>query len=161
MDVALGGQGSLRAASAPLRLLLVCEESFLSTALAASLERDPSGVAVTCINAAAIAPGLADQADVLLVYAEHPQDIALVRRLREMAPRCPIVGCGMAESRENFIAWVSAGAAGYIPKSTHLRQFLPRLRNILDLWTRAIGAPLQPASWWRERAFRTSRVSEG
>lgn len=132
--------------TAPLRLLLVSEPSFLSKALAAGLRRDHSVASVQCVDAAEIGSTSADRVDAFLVYADRPEDVMIARRLLDAMPGATVIGCGLADNPASFISWIAAGAAGYIPKTTCLAQFVPRLRGILDAVTQAAAAMAQPAA---------------
>ena len=119
--------------TAPLRLLVVTEVRFLGEALAAALERDASIATVTCASAAeAVAQKFTAQADAVLVDAAHPEGAVAVRRLREIAPRLPIIACAVRETDEDVVLWAEAGVTGYLPNTIELGQIVRGVADILD-----------------------------
>ena len=118
--------------AAPLRLLVVTEVRYLGEALAAVLERNSAVAIVTCANATeTVALRFTAQADAVLVDAAHPDGMAAVRRLREVAPHLPIIACAVKETDEDVILWAEAGVTGYLPNTTKLAQFVPLVTEIL------------------------------
>lgn len=115
----------------PLDLLLIAENCFLCEALARMLEADPEISAVKQVRAAeAIALGLTTKADAVLLCTAT-EDPAAVRRLRRVAPRVPLIACGLMETEDQVIAWAEAGLSGYIARQTALSEFIATLRRIL------------------------------
>lgn len=70
----------------------------------------------------------------------------IARRLLDALPGATVIGCGLADDPAGFIAWLAAGAAGYIPKTTSLTEFVPRLTGILEGTKRTAAAAETPAS---------------
>ena len=115
-----------------LRLLLVSEECFLCEALADILERDACVTSVRYADVAdAISQSLAAEVDAILLCVPMLDNIDAVKRLRRIAPSIPVIACALKETEANVIAWVEAGATGYIPSTTRLSEFVGALRQIL------------------------------
>lgn len=118
-------------ASVPLDLLLVSERCFLCEALGRVLETDPAIASARRAGAAeAIALGLMAHTDAVLLCTAT-EDPAVVRRLRRVAPRVPLVACGLLETEDAVIAWAEAGVSGYIARQTALAEFVETLRGVL------------------------------
>ena len=138
--------GDLFREATPLRLVIVSEVCFLCEALAATLERDRSVLAVRCATPAeTVAQSLAAQADVLLVDGALRDGPDTVRRLRQIAPDRPIVAYGVQETGEEVIAWAEAGVTGYLPNTARLDQIAQLVHDILSgefLWPGRVVARL-------------------
>jgi two-component system nitrate/nitrite response regulator NarL len=116
----------------PLRLLFVSDVCFVGEALAAVLERDPSIAALRCADPAeVIALNLTAQMDALLVHTAQHEGPAVAMRLRQVAPRTPIIACALRETDDDVIAWAEAGVSGYIPNTVRLDQFVGAIKSIL------------------------------
>lgn len=115
----------------PLDLLLISENCFLCEALGRMLELDADIATVKRVQAAdAIALGLTTKADAVLLCTAT-EDPGAVRRLRRVAPRVPLIACGLMETEDRVIAWAEAGVSGYIARQTALSEFVGTLRRIL------------------------------
>jgi two-component system, NarL family, nitrate/nitrite response regulator NarL len=116
----------------PIRVLFVSDVQASREALAAALERDASIAVVRCgdpIETTVL--DLTAQVDAVLVDTLLEEGLDAARRLRYAAPHLPIIAFPLRERSEDVIAWVTAGATGYIPVSVRLDQFVGVLKGIL------------------------------
>jgi two-component system, NarL family, nitrate/nitrite response regulator NarL len=118
--------------TAQIRVLFVSDVQASREALAAALERDASVAVVRCgdpIETTVL--DLTAQVDAVLVDTLLEEGLDAARRLRYAAPHLPIIAFPVRERSEDVIAWVTAGATGYIPVSVRLDQFVGVLKGIL------------------------------
>ncbi|MBV9825472.1 MAG: response regulator transcription factor [Alphaproteobacteria bacterium] len=114
-------------------LLILSEIRFLREGLADALKRDPQmSVMGLCGDLAQAIERLGDiSPDILLMDAAFPGGVENVRRLRLHAPRTRIVVFAVTETEDDVIAWVEAGAAGYIPRTAALSDLVRLLYAII------------------------------
>ena len=115
-----------------LGLLISSEVRFLREALSEVLRRE-SAVAVLALCAdleEAIARGLSQQPDIVLLDASFRDGVTAARRLRAAVPQACVVVLAVAETTENIIAWAEAGVTGYVPQTTALVDLVDILISI-------------------------------
>lgn len=125
-------EGAEVAGGRSLRVAIVWGVRFTREGLAEILERDPLvsvvGQYADLSEAAALSP--AGQVDVLLLDGRIPDAGAEVRRFLEIAPGMRVIAAAVREAEEEIVAWAEAGIIGYIPRTTPLADFVPRIREI-------------------------------
>ena len=57
--------------------------------------------------------------------------LVVVRRIRQLAPLVRIVALALAEREDEVIAWVEAGASGYVPRSAALDELVAILEGAM------------------------------
>ena len=133
----MGEDSSREAASAqpiefPIRVLIISDVRFLSESLAEVLPREGTlSISGLFANAQEASLGVVDsQPDIVLLDEALPGGLAAVGQIRSVAPQIPVVVIAVAETAEEVIAWAEAGAAGYVPRTTGLADFVPLLVDI-------------------------------
>lgn len=116
----------------PYNLLILSDIRFLREGLAEILARD---------GAFRVAGSVADISDALsvscecgvqivLIDAALPDGLAAARRFYDLKSGAHVVALALAETEADVIAWVKAGATGYIPRSVALSDFVAFLKEI-------------------------------
>ncbi len=128
-----------------MRLLIVDSLTLVSHGLKGLLAHDPrfSTVdAVTTIDRA-VAYVQFHETDIALteLQLEDGSGVDLIRRLREVSPRTRTVVLTSSESDDDLFVAMSAGAAGYIVKSTRLEALIKQLEWVAAGET-ALSRPL-------------------
>jgi two-component system, NarL family, nitrate/nitrite response regulator NarL len=114
-------------------VLIASEIPLLGEGLARALARER----LVCVcgycadHADAIAKVAELQPDVVLLNAALQTGRELIARIRATGPQVRVVALAIAEEPEDVIGWAEAGAAGYIPGTTALRDLAPLLADIM------------------------------
>ncbi len=113
-----------------IRLLLVNEIRLMGNVIAAALE-DESGVEVVgTVTGAQEALSRAPQCDVVLVSTRLPNDdsLTLIQTLTQAHPEIKVLALGLAETEQEILRYVEAGAAGYVLKDDSVDELLKNVR---------------------------------
>jgi two-component system nitrate/nitrite response regulator NarL len=115
-----------------IRLLLMDEIQLTCNILAAVLGDEPDITVVACATGEDDALARVKDCDVVLVSAvalSSGRDVVdLVRAMRETAPETKILMLGLAESEEQILPYVQAGAFGYVLPDDSVEDLLARIR---------------------------------
>lgn len=114
-------------------VLIMSEIRLFGEGLALALARDSS------ISVCGYSGDLADteaklqllRPDIFLLNTALRTGIEIIGRVRAIAPEVRVVALAVADEPENVIPWAEAGAAGYIPADTALRDLVPFLGDIM------------------------------
>jgi DNA-binding NarL/FixJ family response regulator len=111
--------------------MIVSEVCFLRECLAAALLRYPI-IDLKAQAGSAEWPRIAQeiQPAVLLLDVAFPDALNAVASFAALAPKCAVVALAIAESEQNVLAWVEAGAAGYVPNTASVEELVGRLEQI-------------------------------
>jgi two-component system, NarL family, nitrate/nitrite response regulator NarL len=114
-------------------ILIASEIRLLGEGLARALARERSVcVYGYCADLAEAVAKVAElRPDVVLLNAALETGGEVIARIRAMGPQVRVVALAIAEEPENVIGWAEAGAAGYIPSTTALRDLAPLLVDIM------------------------------
>jgi two-component system response regulator DevR len=117
-----------------IRVFIVCDQRFFTEAVMAALNREPrikvagfaAGVEET------VAKALPSPADVVLVDAalEHDNPVHLVRQLKQKIGNASIVVLGVDESEPDILAFIEAGASGYVSRQSCLASLLSTVKSV-------------------------------
>ena len=116
---------------AMIRVLLVNQIRLLGNALAAVLEDEPDMEVVGCATSVSQALDLAPKSDVILVNTRMSNGTALelIRAVSDAQLSAKVLALGLAESKEQILHYVEAGAAGYVLKDDSVDDLLQRIRG--------------------------------
>jgi len=150
-------------ANTPLKLLIVDDHPLFREGLSAALKASGNGIDVA--QAADVREGLAlaeaqEEFDAVLLDIALPgmNGLVAIREFRLRCPFLPVIVISALDNAANARRALSAGAAGFIPKSTPTEAVLRALREILagDVYlpssllagdsTRPDRAPFPPVS---------------
>lgn len=136
-----------------IRVLLVNQIRLLCNVLAAVLEDESDMEVVGCATSVGQALDLAPKSDVILVNTRMPGGAALklIRDIADAELPAKVLALGLAESKEQILQYVEAGAAGYVLKDDSVDDLLERIRA-----AHAGRAPVSP----KIAAALISRVAE-
>ena len=136
-----------------IRVLLVNQIRLLGNVLAAVLEDEPDMEVVGCATSVDEALELAPKSDVILVNTRMSDGAALklIRAITDIELPAKVLALGLAESKEQILHYVEAGAAGYVLKDDSVDDLLQRIRA-----AHAGRAPVSP----KIAAALMSRVAE-
>ena len=114
-----------------IRILLVNQIRLLSNVMAAVLEDEPDIEVVGCATSVGEAMDLAPKSDVILVNTRMSDGAALrlIRAVADADLPAKVLALGLAESREQILQFVEAGAAGYVLKDDSGEDLLERIRG--------------------------------
>jgi DNA-binding NarL/FixJ family response regulator len=114
-----------------IRVLLVNQIRLLSNVIAAVLEDEPDMEIVGCATSASEAMDLAPESDVILVNTRMSEGAALslIRAVADAELPTKVLALGLAESKEQILQYVEAGAAGYVLKDDSVDDLLQRIRG--------------------------------
>lgn len=114
-----------------IRILLVNQIRLLSNVMAAVLEDEPDIEVVGCATSVGEAMDLAPKSDVILVNTRMSDGAALrlIRAVADADLPAKVLALGLAESREQILQFVEAGAAGYVLKDDSVEDLLERIRG--------------------------------
>lgn len=114
-----------------VRVLLVNQIRLLGNVLAAVLEDEPDMEVVGCAMSADEALELAPNSDVILVNTRMSDGAALklIRAVADAELPTKVVALGLAESKEQILQYVEAGAAGYVLKDDSVDDLVERIRG--------------------------------
>jgi DNA-binding NarL/FixJ family response regulator len=103
-------------------ILIASEIRLFGEGLAKVLAGDPTvSVAGYCLDAADLMlKTVSLKPDIILLDAGFQPGRGLVAQLKEAAPAAAVVVIALIEAAENVLAWLEAGAAGYISNATAL-----------------------------------------
>jgi DNA-binding NarL/FixJ family response regulator len=113
------------------RVLLVNQIRLLSHVMAAVLEDEPDMEVVGCATSVGEAMDLAPKSDVILVNTRMSDGAALtlIPAVADAELPAKVLALGLAESREQILQYVEAGAAGYVLKDDSVGNLLERIRG--------------------------------
>jgi DNA-binding NarL/FixJ family response regulator len=113
-----------------IRVLLVNEIRLVSNVIAAVLEDETDMKVVGRVSSAEQALALASECDVVVMDSRLPDDGArrLIEALAESHPSVKTVVLGLAESPNQVLPYVEAGAAGYVRRDDPVDELLERIR---------------------------------
>ncbi len=126
---------SLDSANSDTRIsvLIASEIRLLSEGLARALVRER--LVYVCGHCADLADAVVKvaelQPDVVLLNAPLQTGSEVIARIRATRSQVRVVALAITEEPENVIGWAEAGAAGYIPSTTALRELAPLLADIM------------------------------
>ncbi len=114
-----------------IRVGLVNSIRILANVIAAVLENEPDIEVVGRTTTIAEALALAPRCDILVVSTRLPADSALRITQAIMAAHLPtkVLILGLAESKEEVLHYVEAGAAGYVLQDDSVDALLAKLRS--------------------------------
>lgn len=116
---------------AMIKVLLVNQIRLLCNVIAAVLEDEPDMEVVGCATSVGEALDLAPKSDVILVNTRMPDGAALefIRSFVDAELPAKVVALGLAESKEQILQYVEAGAAGYVLKDDSVEDLVERIRG--------------------------------
>jgi DNA-binding NarL/FixJ family response regulator len=116
---------------ANISILLVNQIRLLGNVLAALLEDEPDMEVIGCATSVSQALDLAPRSDVILVNTRMPDGAALelIRAVADAELPARVLALGLAESKEQILHYVEAGAAGYVLKDDSVDDLLQRIRG--------------------------------
>jgi two-component system nitrate/nitrite response regulator NarL len=116
-----------------LRILVVSEVRLFAEGLTQALERDETvRMFQPCSDLADALCKIPElRPDILLLDATISTGPETIDLMLSVAPRLRIVVFAIAETADNIIAWVEAGAAGFIPRTTALSDLVQLLAAIM------------------------------
>jgi DNA-binding NarL/FixJ family response regulator len=114
-----------------IRVLLVNQIRLLSNVMAAVLGDEPDMEVVGCATSVREAMDLAPKSDVILVNTRMSDGAALrlVRAVGDADLPAKVLALGLAESKEQILQYVEAGAVGYVLKDDSVEDLLERIRG--------------------------------
>lgn len=114
-------------------VLIVSEIRLLGEGLARALAQER--LVYVCDYCADLADAVAKvaelQPDLVLLNAPLQTGIEVIARMHATRSQVRVVALAISEEPENVIGWAEAGAAGYIPSTTTLRDLTPLLADIM------------------------------
>jgi DNA-binding NarL/FixJ family response regulator len=113
-----------------IRLLVVTPIELIGNVIAATLEDEPDISVVGCVTSVDEALARVEEADVLLVSPRLADEgaLTLTTTIAENYPEVKVLAFGLAESRTPVLAYVEAGAAGYVASDDSVEDLLRRIR---------------------------------
>jgi two-component system nitrate/nitrite response regulator NarL len=116
---------------ASIRILLVNQIRLLGNVLAAVLEDEPDMEVIGCATSVSQALDLAPKSDVILVNTGMSNGMALefFQAVSKVELPTKVLALGLAESKEQILQYVEAGAAGYVLKDDSVEDLLRRIRG--------------------------------
>jgi DNA-binding NarL/FixJ family response regulator len=132
VDVCSRESASAQSSEFPVRVSIVSDVRFLRESLAEVLPREGTlSISGLFADLQEALPDIANnQLDIVLLDEALPGGLAAVGQIRGVAPQVPVVVIAVAETVEKVIAWAEAGAAGYVPRTASLADFVPLLVDI-------------------------------
>jgi DNA-binding NarL/FixJ family response regulator len=114
-----------------IQVLLVNQIRLLCNVLAAVLEDEPDMEVVGCATSVGEALELAPHSDVILVNTRMADGAAfrLIRAVADAELSTKVLALGLAESKEQVLQYVEAGAAGYVLRDDSVDDMLERIRG--------------------------------
>lgn len=122
------------AATAKLRLLIVCAVRLYCDGIANRLAREPGfQVGGTFSDPASVVTDLATHGPaVVLLDAAFPRKGDLVRRMVETAPATTVLALALDEEETSVLGCAEAGIVGYIPSRASLDELVSAIRGAVD-----------------------------
>ena len=116
---------------ASIRILLVNQIRLLGNVLAAVLDDEPDMEVIGCATSVSQALDLAPKSDVILVNTGMSNGTALefFEAVSKVELPAKVLALGLAESKEQILQYVEAGAAGYVLKDDSVEDLLRRIRG--------------------------------
>jgi DNA-binding NarL/FixJ family response regulator len=113
-----------------IRVLPVNEAGLVCDVLVRVLNDEDDLQTIGPATSADAALGLAQEADVVLVGTQLPgaDALELTRRLTDGVPGAKLVVMGLEETEEEIVAFVEAGADGYVLRDDSVDELLTRVR---------------------------------
>jgi DNA-binding NarL/FixJ family response regulator len=122
-----GAIGAQRTAPCPpLRVLFVSDVKFLREGLPEILHQQ-SELAITWVaedQNQALELILAVHPDAVLLDTALPSDLDAVASIVAAAPDIPVIALAMVEAEDEILAWVEAGIAGFVPRSSSISEII-------------------------------------
>jgi DNA-binding NarL/FixJ family response regulator len=117
-----------------IRVGLVNSIRILANVIAAVLENEPDVDVVGCVTTLGEALDLAPRCDLLVVSTRLPNDGALrvTRAVAQADLPTKVLILGLAESKEEVLQYVEAGAAGYVLQDDSVDALLAKLRGTYE-----------------------------
>jgi DNA-binding NarL/FixJ family response regulator len=114
-----------------IRVLLVNQIRLLCNVIAAVLEDEPDMEVVGCATSMGEALDLAPKSDVLLVNTQMSEGAALklIQAVTDADLPTKVLALGLAESKQQILQYVEAGAAGYVLKDDSVEDLVERVRG--------------------------------
>jgi two-component system NarL family response regulator len=114
-----------------IRVLLVNAIRIMGNVIAAVLQHEPDIEVVGCVTSADDALARASECDVLVVSTRLPDHGALRITQAISAANLPakVLVLGLAESKEEILQYVEAGAAGYVLQDDSVDDLLTKIRT--------------------------------
>jgi DNA-binding NarL/FixJ family response regulator len=113
-----------------IRVLLVNSINLISNIMAAVMEEEADMQVVGQATSVTEALSLAANADIVLTSSQLPNGgaLRLTQAIAENHVSARVLILGLAESKEEVIQYVQAGAAGYVPQDDSVHDLLHRIR---------------------------------
>jgi DNA-binding NarL/FixJ family response regulator len=113
-----------------IAVLLINEIQLMNNVIAATLEDEADIQIVGSATAVEEALALAPHCDVALISTRLPDNgaVALIRTLTEKHPQVKALALGLAESEEEILQYVEAGAQGYVLRDDSVSELLRSIR---------------------------------
>jgi len=114
-----------------IRVLLVDQIRLLCNVIAAVLEDEPDMKVIGCATSMSEALRVASESDVVLVNIRMANGAALklIRAIADAESPPKVLALGLAESKEQILQYVQAGAAGYVLKDDSVDELVERVRG--------------------------------
>jgi DNA-binding response OmpR family regulator len=150
------------APQAPLRILVVDDESSLRESLSRSFIREGHSVAAVATGRAAIDRASTDSYDIVLLdvaLGNGPDGHEVCRTLRERRNTVPVIMLTALDSEADAVFGLEAGADDYITKPFGFAELRSRIRAVLRrAGPRGLGETLRHGPLELDRATRAVRV---
>lgn len=113
-----------------IRLLLVTQIELIGNVVAAMLEDESDMEVVGTVTSVEEALAMAAESDVILVSPRLPEDgaLELTTTIAERYPSVKVLVFGLAESKARVLAYVEAGADGYVSRDDSVEDLLRHIR---------------------------------
>jgi two-component system nitrate/nitrite response regulator NarL len=114
-----------------IRILLVDQIRLLCNVLAAVLEEKSDMKVVGCATSVSEALDAASESDVVLINTQMADGAALklIRAIADAELPARVLALGLAESKEQILQYIQAGAAGYVLKDDSVDDLVERVRG--------------------------------
>jgi DNA-binding NarL/FixJ family response regulator len=140
-----------------IRVVLVNSIRILANVIAAVLDNEPDIDAVGCTTTIDEALALAPHCDILIVSTRLPGSGALqiTRAVAQANLPTKVLILGLAESKEEVLHYVEAGAAGYVLQDDSVDALLAKLRSTYA------GVPMIPPEIVGVLLSRVAELAQG
>jgi two-component system nitrate/nitrite response regulator NarL len=142
-----------------IHVLLVNQILLVSNVMAAVLEDEPDMEVVGCAASLEEALDLVSKADVVLIgTGQGNSALKVTRAIAEADFPVRILVVGLAESEQEILRYVQAGAAGYVLRDDSVEDLLERIRSAYE--EKALISPKIAAALMARVAELTSMTAE-